>query len=421
MSIIGSYVWYNRKNSIVKVLEYDRSNESYTIEYNGSVIDTTDKFIDKNIAESMKFFKTKIELEEKILDLEYLVEKLKDENKELKEDVDSHKTKILELNFKYIEEMSAQEESRIKIEKGISVRDKVNETLKDELEKLKYEHDELIDENKELKDEIEKLIDENERLTDDIEELKEDVKKLENENKKLLNTHKTEIHELNFKYIEELRVIQNRAHDAQEEASIKLEKAINIRDKKIERLKTELIGKQPEKETVVINYSLENKTDKFLWKEPSPNNDNVVIDLYSDFSTFKKYLGTRYFSADHGDARRLMEQQFNNLFLQKNEYIVGVYYTLSFSYTDYSSNYNKMVFYTNYGNVTSFNFRFFMGTCSSDTLNTLRTDKKLTVKMINIINKSINSGFKSSNPPYGQESKKSPEELYDFIKEVSDI
>ena len=30
MSIIGSYVWYNRKNSIVKVLEYDRSNESYT-------------------------------------------------------------------------------------------------------------------------------------------------------------------------------------------------------------------------------------------------------------------------------------------------------------------------------------------------------------------------------------------------------
>jgi hypothetical protein len=41
----GSYVLYNRKNSIAKVLEYDIVSNSYTIECQGRIIDTTDKFI----------------------------------------------------------------------------------------------------------------------------------------------------------------------------------------------------------------------------------------------------------------------------------------------------------------------------------------------------------------------------------------
>jgi hypothetical protein len=43
----GSYVWYNKKNAVAKVLEYDMESNSYTIEYEGRIIDTTDKFIDK--------------------------------------------------------------------------------------------------------------------------------------------------------------------------------------------------------------------------------------------------------------------------------------------------------------------------------------------------------------------------------------
>ncbi len=42
----GSYVWYTRKNALVKVLEYDIQSDSYTIEYKGRIIDTISKFID---------------------------------------------------------------------------------------------------------------------------------------------------------------------------------------------------------------------------------------------------------------------------------------------------------------------------------------------------------------------------------------
>jgi len=31
----GSYVWYLRKNALVKILEFDRQSNSYTIEYKG--------------------------------------------------------------------------------------------------------------------------------------------------------------------------------------------------------------------------------------------------------------------------------------------------------------------------------------------------------------------------------------------------
>lgn len=330
-NIIGSYVWYNRKNSIVKVLEYDRSNESYTIEHKGSIIETVDKFIDKNIAERcMYFFKTKIDLEEKIIDLEYMLEKLEDENKQLKKDVEN-----------------------------------------------------------------------------------------------ILNTHKNKINELNFARIEEMKILQNIVHDAQDEARVTLENAISVRDKEIETLKAELtvsqFEKQFEKETVIINYSLENKTCKFLWKDPSTHVSSSYIDLYSDFSILKRYLDNTYRHMNVSDNNsRLVSEAINNWILHENEYIVGVYYTYHVTRTD--GDYNTIVFYTNYGNVTSLNFRFFMGLCFSDTFKTLRTDKKLNVKMINIINKSINSGFKIDVPVHlEQTNKKSPEELYDFIKEVSGI
>lgn len=45
----GSYVWYSKKNAIVKVLEFDSQSNSYTIEYEGRVINTVEKFLDKNV------------------------------------------------------------------------------------------------------------------------------------------------------------------------------------------------------------------------------------------------------------------------------------------------------------------------------------------------------------------------------------
>jgi hypothetical protein len=53
----GSYVLYNRKNSIAKVLEYDTVSNSYTIECEGRIINTTDKFlvnIDSTLKEMME-------------------------------------------------------------------------------------------------------------------------------------------------------------------------------------------------------------------------------------------------------------------------------------------------------------------------------------------------------------------------------
>lgn len=47
--IPGSYVWYTRKNIIVKVLEYDRFSDSYTIEYKGKIVDTLPRFIEPDI------------------------------------------------------------------------------------------------------------------------------------------------------------------------------------------------------------------------------------------------------------------------------------------------------------------------------------------------------------------------------------
>ena len=67
----GSFVWYTRKNALVKVLSFDRESNSYTIEYKGRVIDTIDKFLDKNI--EVYFYHLideKTNLEKKVEELE---------------------------------------------------------------------------------------------------------------------------------------------------------------------------------------------------------------------------------------------------------------------------------------------------------------------------------------------------------------
>ena len=73
MSLLApeSFVWYTRKNALVKVLGFDRQSNSYTIEYKGRVIDTIDKFLDKNIGVYYsKIIEEKANLEKRVLVLE---------------------------------------------------------------------------------------------------------------------------------------------------------------------------------------------------------------------------------------------------------------------------------------------------------------------------------------------------------------
>jgi len=96
MSIaIGSYVWYTRKNCIVKVLEYDRSSDSYTIESKGKIIDTLARFLDANIgSKCMIFHDEKLELEGKIAELESFVLNLKKRNLAEKQKFEAEKRDI---------------------------------------------------------------------------------------------------------------------------------------------------------------------------------------------------------------------------------------------------------------------------------------------------------------------------------------
>ena len=43
----GSYVWYSKKNAVVKILDYNMESNSYTILYEDRMIDTTDEFLRK--------------------------------------------------------------------------------------------------------------------------------------------------------------------------------------------------------------------------------------------------------------------------------------------------------------------------------------------------------------------------------------
>jgi hypothetical protein len=74
----GSYVWYTRKNAIVKVLEFDRQSNSYTILYKGRVIDTIDKFLDTNIGlYCMSIFEENIDLKRRVSYLESVILELR--------------------------------------------------------------------------------------------------------------------------------------------------------------------------------------------------------------------------------------------------------------------------------------------------------------------------------------------------------
>jgi len=93
----GSFVWYTRKNALVKVLNFDRQSNSYTIEYKGRVIDTIDKFLDKNIGVYYsKIIEEKANLEKRVLVLEMSLVKVRNNYDAIK--------KQLEVYFKAMDQ-----------------------------------------------------------------------------------------------------------------------------------------------------------------------------------------------------------------------------------------------------------------------------------------------------------------------------
>lgn len=93
MSILapGSFVWYTRKNALVKVLAFDRESNSYTIEYKGRVIDTIDNFLDKNIGVYYsKIVEEKATLEKKVLVLEMSLVKVRNHYHDMKRQLEAY-------------------------------------------------------------------------------------------------------------------------------------------------------------------------------------------------------------------------------------------------------------------------------------------------------------------------------------------
>jgi hypothetical protein len=69
----GSFVWYLRKNALVKILAFDPQSNSYTIEYKGRVIDTIERFLDPNIGFYYnKMVEEKMQLEKRVDNLKTL-------------------------------------------------------------------------------------------------------------------------------------------------------------------------------------------------------------------------------------------------------------------------------------------------------------------------------------------------------------
>jgi len=79
----GSFVWYLRKNALVKILAFDPQSNSYTIEYKGRVIDTIERFLDTNIG--IYYNKEKENTEKRFATLEAYILELKKINEQLKE------------------------------------------------------------------------------------------------------------------------------------------------------------------------------------------------------------------------------------------------------------------------------------------------------------------------------------------------
>lgn len=330
---VGSYVWYTRKNCIVKVLEYDRCSDSYTIESKGKIIDTLARFIDTNIgAKCMIFHNEKLELEGKIAELESYVSNLKDRNR---------------------------------------------------AERHKFEG-----EKRDIDSYVSVLVHERNMLEADMKSM----------NQKLLDYR-------------------------------------NMYEKSVKSL---LVKGESTKETIIMNNFLDEKTDKFLWNG---------IDLYSDFEGLKTYLvmvfniATRDTSSV-GNCSSKTVSEFKSWSLQKKEYIVGVYYSLNKKTRDaiiHSVNlpkirkedYNgakfslsldggymfELIFYTNYGNIISI-IHYPTSTKMTKEVNKFTINKILSSKMINIINKSMSSGFNNIEQ---LGAAKSGEELYAFIRDVVDM
>lgn len=97
----GLHVWYHKKNCIVKVLEYDIQNDSYTIECKGRVIDTTNEFIDKNIdSKCIKLHMDIMNLEDRLADLKFYSSTLKDRIKDNEDKFFQEKKLIEEDKYK---------------------------------------------------------------------------------------------------------------------------------------------------------------------------------------------------------------------------------------------------------------------------------------------------------------------------------
>jgi hypothetical protein len=174
-------------------------------------------------------------------------------------------------------------------------------------------------------------------------------------------------------------------------------------------------------ETIIFNNFIKEKTDKFIWKG---------LDLYKDFSGLKTLLQCNY----NSPVRPSLSKEIGDWFLQKDEYIVGVYYSNNQSgtiqYPGFISKQstgevgmkggviNEIIFYTNYGNVTSIKYYNDHNFLRGREVLKFRLDKILTKRMINVINKSISSGFREREYIC---SYKSSEELYEFICEVAEI
>lgn len=330
MNTIGSYVWYKRKNAIVKVLEYDIQSNSYTIEYKGRVIDTIDKFIDKNIGtKCMTLFNQNVELKGLVDDLKSEILAMKTNTTKEKEDRDYEKHEISEY-------MKSMELDRIRLESDI----------------------------------------------------------------KSLTERMTEYRGLYEKSVKSLIVK----------------------------------GCDKTTETIIFNNFIKEKTDEFLWKDLN-NQASETLDLYKDFESLKLWLCKNY----HNPSP-LVSKEIDNWFLQKNEYIVGVYYSNNEFGLDSSSHaiqypvfiskqspgtagktggvINEIIFYTNYGNVTSVKYYNNNGFIDSGEILKFRLDKILTNRMINVINKSISSGLRERGYIC---SYKSSNELYEFICDVAEI
>lgn len=332
---IGSYVWYKRKDSIAKVIEYDRQSDSYTIEYKGRIIDTTNDYIDKNIASKcVEFHNDKLEMSTKCA--EFQKDKLK-----------------LEHHVAYLEHK-------------ITTLGNKNRTDKDEINLY-------------------------------ISSLEEDRLKLENDVKSI--TEKMHVY----------------------------------RDLYEKSIKSLLTKEDEVKETIICNNLLVDKTDKFLWNDQNNLAASRQIDLYKDFSKLKEWLKQYFSSGAYSETYKCIE----NWLLQKHEMMIGVYYSTCkvpkgdgfpiekvisvpksgrFSPSESDDCKHELIFYTNYGNVLGINYYNNRGFFSAtNEVSIYKTNKILSPKMINIINKSVSSGLRM----YEDVNKKTAFELYEFICEVT--